>query len=75
MIHAGVRLSLPQTSAAAHASSSATASTLAFSFVAVRIAATAIVAQSFHSSDADAEIDKAFAPGTAECVSDEKPEW
>ena len=39
--------------------------------VAVRIAAAAIVAQRFHSGDANAEVDQAFAPGTAEGVGDE----
>src|ERR1039458_1846448 len=39
--------------------------------VAVRIAAAAIVAQRLHSGDADAEINQAFAPGTAERVGDE----
>jgi hypothetical protein len=39
--------------------------------VPMRIAAPAIIVQSLHPGDADAEIDEAFAPGTPECVADQ----
>src|SRR5258708_38461869 len=40
-------------------------------FVAVRIAAPAIVAQRFHAGDADGKFGKSFAPGPAEAVGDD----